>query len=61
MGGVRLRVLADTRRGFRQEILSCFKEWVGREHGELTFQMTQLITGHDCFREYTDCFVRERV
>lgn len=44
---------ADTGRGFSLEVLSCFKEWVGRNHGELTFQATQLITGHSCFRGYT--------
>lgn len=31
----------------------CFGEWVGRNHGELTYQVTQLITGHGWFRGYT--------
>lgn len=33
----KLEKQADTGRGFSLEVLSCFKEWVGREHGELTF------------------------
>lgn len=44
---------ADTGRGFSREILACFKEWVERGHGELTFEVTQLITGHGCFKGYT--------
>lgn len=43
----------DTGRGFNWEILSCFREWVERSHGELTYQATQIITGHDCFKGYT--------
>ena len=26
--------------------------WLSREHGELTFHMTQLLTGHGCFASY---------
>lgn len=44
---------ADTGRGFNLEIVSCLKEWMGRSHGELTFQATQLITDHGCFKGYT--------
>lgn len=36
---------ADTGRGLNWEILSCFREWIGRNHGELTFKATQIITG----------------
>lgn len=43
---------ADAGRGMNWEILSCFREWIGRNHGELTFQMTQIITGHGCFKGY---------
>lgn len=44
---------ADTGRGFNLEIVSCLKEWIGRTHGELTFQVTQPITDHGCFKGYT--------
>lgn len=44
---------ADTGGGFNWEILSCMKEWMERGHGELTFQATQLISGHGCFKGYT--------
>lgn len=49
----RLIEIADTNRGFSGDILSCFNEWVKRAHGELTYQVTQLITGHGCFKGYT--------
>lgn len=49
----RLMELADTGRGFNLEVLSCFGEWVGRNHGDLTYQATQLITGHGWFRGHT--------
>lgn len=48
-----MRQKANTGRGVNWEIVSCFKEWMGRNHGELSFQATQLITGHGCFKEYT--------
>lgn len=51
--GTRIRELADTGRGSSAAILSSFKEWVNREHGEMTFQVTQIITGHGCFKGYT--------
>lgn len=35
------------------ELLACFDQWMGREHGELTYWATQMITGHGCFRAYT--------
>lgn len=44
---------ANRGRGINWEILSCIIEWEGRNHGELTYQMTQLITGHGCFKGYT--------
>lgn len=49
----KLRQRAYACRGTRWEILSCFNEWVTRNHGEMTFQATQLITGHGCFKGYT--------
>lgn len=49
-----LTVKAGTGRGFNMDILSCMKEWECREHGELTYQATQLITGHGCFKGYTN-------
>lgn len=49
----KLIVKAGTGRDFNMEILSCMKEWVCRGHGELTYEATQLITGHGCFKGYT--------
>lgn len=36
----------------REAILPVFSEWVKRKHGELTYHMTQLITGHGSFGEF---------
>lgn len=29
-----------------------FAEWLGRQHGSLTFRMVQMLTGHGCFGRY---------
>lgn len=48
------RIKDLVRRGrVRGEFSTCFTEWVKREHGELIFWATQMITGHGCFRAYT--------
>lgn len=49
----RLADKANRGGGIDWEILSCLTEWEGRNHGELTYQMTQLIMGHGFFRGYT--------
>jgi len=28
------------------------KKWVSRPHGELTYSLTQVLSGHGCFRKY---------
>ncbi|KAM8702014.1 hypothetical protein ACLKA7_000215 [Drosophila subpalustris] len=33
--------------------------WVNRKHGELNFHLTQLLSGHGCFRQYLNRFGRE--
>lgn len=54
MGEWKKRVTELVRREkVKGELLTCFNEWMRREHGELTFWATQLITGHGCFRAYT--------
>lgn len=30
--------------------------WVKRRHGEITFHLTQVLTGHGCFRQYLHRF-----
>lgn len=50
----RLRDVLRRHGSFRKELMICFEDWMTREHGELTFLMTQMITGHGCFREYTN-------
>lgn len=32
------------------------KDWKNRTHGELTYAITQMLTGHGCFREYLHKF-----
>lgn len=43
----KIRIRADTGRGFNLEILSYIKDWVGGKHGELTYQATQLVQDTD--------------
>ncbi|XP_041986336.1 uncharacterized protein LOC121738390 [Aricia agestis] len=35
-----------------EAIRPLFKEWVKRRHGALSFHLTQMLTGHDCFGRY---------
>lgn len=47
------RVKESVRKGkVKGEFLTCFDGWMEREHGELTFWATQVITGHGSFRAY---------
>jgi hypothetical protein len=32
------------------------RTWYKRKHGEMTFHMTQVLTGHGCFNAYLKCF-----
>ncbi|KAL6417767.1 hypothetical protein ACFW04_012545 [Cataglyphis niger] len=36
----------------RDAILPHFQEWIGRKHGNISFRITQLLTGHGCFGTY---------
>jgi len=38
--------------GVIEAIQPMLAQWVGREHGALTFRTTQILTGHGCFGEY---------
>jgi len=40
--GVRVRTAVDSR----------LEEWFSRMHGYLTFKITQIMTGYDCFNQY---------
>lgn len=44
---------ANRGKGMDWEVLGCIIEWEGRNHCKLKYQMTQLITGHGCFKGYT--------
>ncbi|RLU18098.1 hypothetical protein DMN91_010341 [Ooceraea biroi] len=36
----------------REATLPCFEQWIERKHGNMTFHMTQMVTGHGSFGEY---------
>lgn len=36
----------------RTAILPIFDSWIKRDHGNITFRVTQLLTGHGCFGTY---------
>ncbi|XP_018308070.1 uncharacterized protein, partial [Mycetomoellerius zeteki] len=38
----------------------CLEEWAGRRWGGLTYQLTQVLTGHGCFGEYLHRILKER-
>lgn len=40
-------------------VLPVIQEWLSREHGRLTFRLTQVLSGHGCFGEYL-CRVARR-
>ena len=38
--------------GMDPRIIPCVVEWAERRHGLVTFHLTQVLTGHSCFRSY---------
>ncbi|XP_011698919.1 PREDICTED: uncharacterized protein LOC105456516, partial [Wasmannia auropunctata] len=36
----------------RKAIVPVLPQWYGRQHGHLTYRMTQMITGHGCFNDF---------
>jgi len=36
------------------------QRWLGRKHGHVDFYLTQLLTGHGCFKYYLNRFKHER-
>jgi len=36
----------------KNALISYIEKWYNKEHGTITFYITQLITGHGCFREF---------
>ncbi|KAL6416348.1 hypothetical protein ACFW04_013547 [Cataglyphis niger] len=51
MGSI-LRESQSGWRTYRDAILPHFQEWIGRKHGNISFRITQLLTGHGCFGTY---------
>ena len=43
--------IADKGR-WTHRIIPCVLEWTERRHGLMTFHLTQVLTGHGCFRSY---------
>ncbi|XP_029173701.1 uncharacterized protein LOC114942493 [Nylanderia fulva] len=43
-----------------EAVLPCFKEWLDRAHGGVTYRMTQVLIGQGCFGEYLGRIKRER-
>jgi len=37
------------------------QRWLGRKHGHVDFYLTQLLTGHECFKYYLNRFRHEHV
>lgn len=49
----------ETKTGRRtRRMIPDVKKWATREHGEINFHLTQMLTGHGCFREYLHRFKR---
>ena len=41
-----------TKERWTNELIPELNEWVDRKHGELDYNLTQMLTGHGCYREY---------
>lgn len=41
------------------QLIPNLKPWIERKHGEITFHLTQLVSGHGCFRRYVKRFGHE--
>jgi len=41
------------------QLIPNLKPWIERKYGEITFYLTQLISGHGCFRSYLKRFGHE--
>jgi len=55
--------LSDPRTASRrtvEAIRPCLSEWIDRAQGEVTFRLTQVLTGHGCFGKYLRQIGRER-
>lgn len=55
--------LASAEAGRRtvEAVLPVLKEWLNREHGFLTFRLTQILSGHGCFGSYLCRIGREEL
>lgn len=40
-------------------IQPCLEQWLDREWGEVSYRMTQVLTGHGCFGEYL-CWIKKK-
>jgi len=55
--------LSDPRTASRRTVGAvrpCLSEWINRAQGEVTFRLTQVMTGHRCFGDYLRRIDRER-
>lgn len=43
---------AETKGRWTHRLIQQVKPWVEREHGGITFRLTQFLSGHGCFRSY---------
>lgn len=46
------RWAASEKGSWTRQLIPSVKNWIGRQHGELTYNMTQFLTGHGCFGSY---------
>jgi len=46
---------------FRHRLISKIRCWVERKDGNLNFHLTQLLSGHGCFRQYLNRFGFEQL
>ncbi|XP_036329814.1 uncharacterized protein LOC118741954 [Rhagoletis pomonella] len=44
-----------------QRLIPNIEKWISRPHGEVNFHLTQMLTGHGCFRSYLKRFNHEEL
>lgn len=48
----------DGRAAWTKELVGDIRKWINRPHGETSYYLTQIMTGHGCFQEYLYRFKR---
>ena len=46
----------STKGSWTHRLIPEISGWVGRQHGEVNFHLTQILSGHGCFRQYLHRF-----